>query len=669
MSEIQQLLNRLKIEIDSLAKESGELAKRANASNKQGNLSEAKELLDQVQEKEQEIHSKKDEIKKTLGGLVEEIKKEINQEIPTDSQEVIESCLDFLNEASNDQTSRLIRLGKEYESSGQSDLASQVLQQQKQSARELRNFQASIYSALGNYERKIKTWEKYIEENTDPYFLSTGFINKGDAERYLMRYPQAEKSYTSAKDICSRYTSGERLKGKLESDYLNYCNECRGTAYLRLGYLYAQSSNPAYDINSAIKSFSEALSIFKEVDANGINCSHQIAEAHLNLGSAYSAIKKYNEAENEIQRARQGFDRIGNLGQKAEALNRLGNLHFNQGNLSEAKSKYLECIEVCDEISYPQGTVAARINLGNIYFIDEKEIDEKEYEQALEHYEKSLNANSGQDLPLLISATLRSFEACIEWFNRTKDENDYAKLVKILKMPEHALHSANYIYERIKDVNREKALDLQHKKTDVCRNLSKILQEWGIKLFNSGDLRKSIEKLKEAILYLDKVKPLEPLDEKNRIDINNFLRSVQDKLLQSVRMSGDLQTSLKLCQEILEDCHRRGDFIGAGRFLTYLGDLLFCSGKYGNLDMDTPLKEDFRLKFAEPDNASEAYQYAIQVFDSSKELESSAAIEKESQYIICKVGLSKILTMMGKIDEATRIIEALEKGYKAENIT
>jgi len=98
----------------------------------------------------------------------------------------------------------------------------------------------------------------------------------------------------------------------------------------------------------------------------------------------FKTLGKYEEAKREIEKGLKILEDKGNLKERAQAYNDLGNILFDQGDYGQAEAMYKSGLELRERIADKKGVAEAYNNLGIIY------CEQGEYEKAAEMMEMSI---------------------------------------------------------------------------------------------------------------------------------------------------------------------------------------------------------------------------------------------------------------------------------------
>ncbi|MEP7169200.1 MAG: tetratricopeptide repeat protein [Bacteroidota bacterium] len=130
--------------------------------------------------------------------------------------------------------------------------------------------------------------------------------------------------------------------------------------------------------------------------ATKLNYKLGIANSYLNLSSVMTNLGQFEEALKNVNEAIVIYDQLLAseeftsksviLKQKARAYSNVGNIHFSQGNYSEAMKENTASLEIRKEIGDKAGIASAYNNIGNIYG------EMGNYPEALKTYLASLKA-------------------------------------------------------------------------------------------------------------------------------------------------------------------------------------------------------------------------------------------------------------------------------------
>ena len=97
----------------------------------------------------------------------------------------------------------------------------------------------------------------------------------------------------------------------------------------------------------------------------------------------HKANGEYREAKQEIEKGLAILEDEGNIKEKAQAYNDLGNILFDQGDYKPSTEMYLQSLELRERIEDKKGMADSYGNLANVY------CEEGKYAEAAEMFEKS----------------------------------------------------------------------------------------------------------------------------------------------------------------------------------------------------------------------------------------------------------------------------------------
>ena len=123
-------------------------------------------------------------------------------------------------------------------------------------------------------------------------------------------------------------------------------------------------------------------------DADLSEFSKSLGRIRLSRSRALKATGKYAEAKSEIEEGLKILGDEGNLKERAQAYNNLGNIFFDEGNYAQAEMMHKSGLELREKIADKKGIAEACNNLGIIY------CEQGKYEKAAEMMEKSIQLMS-----------------------------------------------------------------------------------------------------------------------------------------------------------------------------------------------------------------------------------------------------------------------------------
>ncbi len=158
---------------------------------------------------------------------------------------------------------------------------------------------------------------------------------------------------------------------------------------------------------------------------------------------------KYMEAKEEIESGLQLLSAEGNLMEKSQAYNDLGNILFDQGEYEDAKEMYSKSLEVREKIADKKGIAETRNNLALIF------VEQGQYEKAAEMLEKSIEQMNEIGYRVGIAGTYNNLGAVYHDLGRLQDA--YKVHQKSLKISEatHDIPGEILSYANIGSVNVE----------------------------------------------------------------------------------------------------------------------------------------------------------------------------------------------------------------------
>jgi tetratricopeptide (TPR) repeat protein len=135
----------------------------------------------------------------------------------------------------------------------------------------------------------------------------------------------------------------------------------------------------------------------------------------LSRARVFKALGNYVEAKKEIDLGLKILEGQGNVREKAQAYNDLGNILFDEGDYVQAEMMHKTSLELREKIADKKGTAEAYNNLGIIY------IEHGDYEKAAEMMEMSIKLMSEIGFRVGIAGTYTNLGAIYQGQGRYQD--------------------------------------------------------------------------------------------------------------------------------------------------------------------------------------------------------------------------------------------------------
>ncbi len=237
--------------------------------------------------------------------------------------------------------------------------------------------------------------------------------------------------------------------------WLRAGNDAKAADYFQRAGRQALSS---YDHKSALYSFTRADEIINDDDPQKIGILLARGEAYARLGKTAEAMLDFEES---LASAKRADDATG----EADALDRLGTMHFSQGKIEEAHECYQKSLELRQSISDHTGIGKSLNNIGNIHY------SQGRCDKASEFYLES-----------------------IEVRKRINDMNGAADAMNNMGL----IHKSRGRYDEALEYFQE-ALEIKKKSKDR-RNEANLLLNMGILHFNKAEYSKAMEYFENSLV-------------------------------------------------------------------------------------------------------------------------------------------------------------------------
>ena len=150
-------------------------------------------------------------------------------------------------------------------------------------------------------------------------------------------------------------------------------------------------------------------------DSGAPELSATLGKIKLSRSRVFKALGKYDEAKIEIGEGLKILEDKGNLKERAQAYNDLGNILFDQGDYAQAEMMHKSGLELREKIADKKGIAEAYNNLGII------SIEQGDYEKAAEMMEKSIGLMSEIGFRIGIAGTYTNLGAIYHDQGRYQD--------------------------------------------------------------------------------------------------------------------------------------------------------------------------------------------------------------------------------------------------------
>ena len=176
---------------------------------------------------------------------------------------------------------------------------------------------------------------------------------------------------------------GKILQQKNPKDTLNISNLIKLAAEYRF-----------HNLDSLLSLSKESLAISKKADyKNGI------IRSYINMGGYYSDKGKIDKAIINLNKAYELACQENNLHLKVSTLNDLANEYMYKGDYALSLKRYLEAIEIAEELDYKKLLSIVNENIAHLY------LEQKDFENAMVFLKKAKALNKEIDDPIFMAET------------------------------------------------------------------------------------------------------------------------------------------------------------------------------------------------------------------------------------------------------------------------
>ncbi len=181
----------------------------------------------------------------------------------------------------------------------------------------------------------------------NPLHLSSGYLQKGNAFKYLGKFDQAFEAYFAA------------LKYALESkESSNYSS---GVTYSTIADAYSSIDEPTKSINY----YNDGIGKLRQ--SSDLNAPIQLASALLNAGDEYLNQSNLDSALLYFQEASEIFDKEEYTIGKAYALGNMGLVYVEQGNFNLAEKNLFDATNILEELGDAYGISSYQTFMADVY--------------------------------------------------------------------------------------------------------------------------------------------------------------------------------------------------------------------------------------------------------------------------------------------------------------
>jgi len=148
-------------------------------------------------------------------------------------------------------------------------------------------------------------------------------------------------------------------------------------------------------ITTSVQNLERALQLFQHVGD-----AYNVANLQHDLGIGYEALGRLLESSQAFEQAAAYWRRSGSMGPLANTLNSLGVSQYLQGNTAEALALLNEALAKAREFGYPRIEAVTLVSLGDVYR------DEGDFSRALDAYAEGLAIAKQIEVAALVVYTL-----------------------------------------------------------------------------------------------------------------------------------------------------------------------------------------------------------------------------------------------------------------------
>jgi len=239
--------------------------------------------------------------------------------------------------------------------------------------------------AIGFYQKALEILHTAEEAGTQPEpkkHKNTVLEGLGDVLALTGKHDDALRSYRELKSILSPSSPKHvELLQKLGSVHISNGENEKALEIL-------DEATSEYETTMEHAGGNQHVHSVVGDDADFSDLSATFGKIRLSRSRAFKATGKYAEAKREIEEGLKILGDKGNLKERAQAYNDLGNILFDQGDYAQAELMHTSGLELREKIADKKGIAEACNNLGIIY------CEQGNYEKAAEMMEKSIQLMS-----------------------------------------------------------------------------------------------------------------------------------------------------------------------------------------------------------------------------------------------------------------------------------
>jgi tetratricopeptide (TPR) repeat protein len=254
---------------------------------------------------------------------------------------------------------------------------------------ELNNINLAI-----NYAEESQQWKVVIDMsenlrrflNTRTYWQELEEIQKKALDAAIKSENRLSQAY-----ILNQLGEVDRLRGRA-TEGISKCEESKSIfqslenkhgeakALYTLGYL----NRSLGEYEKSGRMFEEALKLFRSLVDVNVGVEEDIADSLDGLGQAYEKQGNLDQAETVLLECLQIKEKLDNRFKTSISLNNLGKVYTRKNCLEEAKAIFEKCLTIKKELGDSQGEATSLNELGKVHRLL------GEYEKALNYYHDSL---------------------------------------------------------------------------------------------------------------------------------------------------------------------------------------------------------------------------------------------------------------------------------------
>jgi tetratricopeptide (TPR) repeat protein len=255
---------------------------------------------------------------------------------------------------------------------------------------ELYHLQVDYLDITDNYDLTLLTLHKFRQlvgekdEKEIAYIylqLASTFCFMGNIDSLNYWQSQAEKFRSSTSSLYGNYLLVDGLKNSYLGKYsvaikslwqaISFFDKIGNKKGLAVAY-----NNLATNYGRLGDLVNQKLNLLKAIDINkSLGYTYQLVMNYNNLGINYKQTNQIEKALKYYDLAYQELKRLENPFLLAQNLTNRANILEKQGNLKAAEKLFAECERVCEENNIQYGVMLTNLNLGNLYRLQKKYVD------------------------------------------------------------------------------------------------------------------------------------------------------------------------------------------------------------------------------------------------------------------------------------------------------